>query len=61
MVGEKEDVAAEDPLDPGQVWYPGRRPAPLHPPAQAAAPAAAQHETHEGQGQLLRPRLQGSL
>lgn len=61
VVGEEEDVAAENPLDVGQIRHPGRRQAAVHAAAQAAAPAAAQHEAHEGQGQLLRPRLQGRV
>lgn len=61
LVGEEEDLAAEDPLDAGQVRHPGGRQASVHAAAQTPAPAAAQHEAHEGQGQLLRPRLQGRL
>lgn len=61
VVGEEEDMAAENPLDVGQVRHPSRREAALHAAAQAAAPPAAQHEAHEGQGQLLRPRLQGCV
>lgn len=57
VVGEKEDMAVENPLDTGQVRYPSRRQAALHAAAQAPAPPTAQHEAHEGQGQLLRPRL----
>lgn len=53
VVGEEEDMAAENPLDAGQVRHPSRRQAALHAAAQASAPAAAQHEAHEGQGQLL--------
>lgn len=48
VVGEKEDMAAENPLDVGQVRHPSGRSAPLHTTAQAAAPPAAQHEAHEG-------------
>lgn len=61
LVGEEEDLAVENPLDAGQVRHPGRRQATLHTAAQTPAPSAAQHEAHEGQGQLLRPRLQGRL
>lgn len=61
MVGEEEDMVAENPLDVGQVRHPSRRQAALHATAQAPAPPAAQHEAHEGQGQLLGPRLQGSV
>lgn len=61
VVGEEEDVAAEDPLDAGQVRHSGGRPAPLHATAQAAPPPAAQHEAHEGQGQLLGSRFQGRV
>lgn len=61
MVGKEEDMAAENPLDFGQVRHPGRRQAALHAAAQTAAPAAAQHEAHEGQGELLRPGLQGCV
>lgn len=61
MVGEEEDMAVEDPLDVGQVRHPGRRQAALHTTAQAPAPPAAQHEAHEGQSQLLGPRLQSCV
>lgn len=53
VVGEEEDMAAENPLDIGQVRHPGRRPAAFYAAAQAPAPPAAQHEAHEGQSQLL--------
>lgn len=61
MVGEKEDMAAENPLDFGQVRHPSWCQAAFHTAAQAAASPAAQHEAHEGQGQLLGPRLQGCV
>lgn len=61
VVGEEEDLAAENPLDIGQVRHPSGCKAAFHAAAQAAAPSAAQHEAHEGQGQLLRPRLQGRV
>lgn len=61
VVGEEEDMAAENPLDIGQVRHPSRRQAAFHAAAQAATPPAAQHEAHEGQGQLLGPCLQGCV
>lgn len=53
MVGEEEDMAVENPLDAGQIRYPSRCQAAFHAAAQATASPAAQHEAHEGQGQLL--------
>lgn len=61
VVGKEEDMAAKNPLDVGQVRHPGRRQVALHTTAQTAAPPAAQHEAHEGQGELLRPGLQGGV
>lgn len=61
LVGKEENMAAENPLDIGQVRHPGRCQAALHASAQTAAPPAAQHEAYEGQGELLRPGLQGGV
>lgn len=61
VVGKEENVALENPLDVGQVWHPSRCPASLHAAAQAPPSPAAQHEAHEGQGELLRPGLQGCV
>lgn len=61
VVGEEEDLAAENPLDVGQVRHPSGCKAAFHAAAQTAAPSAAKHEAHEGQGQLLGPRLQGRV